>query len=40
MKDLNLGDILENGSRVDVIMRLDNKYKENLFKLKGLSDGK
>ena len=35
MKDLNLGDILENGSRVDVIMRLDNKYKENLFKLKG-----
>ena len=35
MKDLNLGDILENGSRVDVIMRLDNKYKENLFKLNG-----
>lgn len=35
MKDLNLGDILENDSRVDVIMRLDNKFNEPLFKLPG-----
>jgi hypothetical protein len=35
MKDLDLGDILENGSRVDVIMKLDNKYKENLYWMPG-----
>jgi len=34
MKDLNLGDILENGSRVDVIMKLKNIYSENLYKIK------
>jgi hypothetical protein len=35
MKDLNLGDILENGSRVDVLMTIDNKLKENFYKFPG-----
>jgi len=35
MKDLNLGDVLENGSSVDAIMRIDNKNNKPLFKLPG-----
>jgi hypothetical protein len=35
MQHLELGDILENGSRVDVTMKLDNIYKEDLYKLPG-----
>ena len=35
MKDLNLGDILENGSRVDVLMKVDNKFNEPYYKLVG-----
>lgn len=31
MKDLNLGDILENGSRVDVVMKVDNKFDEPYY---------
>lgn len=33
MQSLNLGDILENGSRVDVQMKVDNKYDEKFYKL-------
>jgi hypothetical protein len=36
MKDLDLGAILENGSRVQIILRLENRdYREKLYKLKG-----
>ena len=35
MKDINLGEILENGSRVDAIMKIDNKYKETYYKFLG-----
>jgi hypothetical protein len=35
MKDLNLGDILENGSRVDVLMKIDNKLNEHFYKFVG-----
>ena len=35
MEDLNLGDILENGSRVNVLMKLDNAANEKLFKIQG-----
>jgi hypothetical protein len=31
MQNLNLGDILENGSRVDVVMKVDNKFHENYY---------
>jgi hypothetical protein len=31
MKDLNLGDILENGSRVDALMKIDNKFNETYY---------
>lgn len=31
MKDLNLGDILENGSRVDALMKIDNKFNEKYY---------
>jgi len=31
MKDLNLGDILENGSRVDALMKIDNKFDEKYY---------
>jgi hypothetical protein len=33
MKDVNLGDILENGSRVDAIMKIDNKFSEGMYRL-------
>jgi hypothetical protein len=33
MKDVNLGDILENGSRVDAIMKIDNKFSESMYRL-------
>jgi hypothetical protein len=36
MKDLNLGDILENGSRVTALMKIDNDKKLELYKLEGL----
>jgi hypothetical protein len=40
MKDLNLGDILENGSRVDSVMQIDNtNYKEALYKIPNGVDG-
>lgn len=35
MNELNLGDILESGSRVDVIMKVDNKLNENFYKFEG-----
>jgi hypothetical protein len=35
MKDLDLGDILENDSRVNVVMKLDNIYNEPFYKLPG-----
>ena len=35
MKDLNLGDILENGSRVNALMKIDNTCNENLYKIPG-----
>lgn len=36
MKNLQPGDILENGSRVHVTMKLENRdFKENLYKIKG-----
>jgi hypothetical protein len=35
MKDLDLGDILENDSRVDVVMKLDNVNNEPLYWLPG-----
>jgi hypothetical protein len=31
MQDLNLGDILENGSRVDALMKIDNKFNEKYY---------
>jgi hypothetical protein len=31
MKDLNLGDILENGSKVEVLMKIDNKFNEKYY---------
>jgi hypothetical protein len=31
MKDLNLGDILENGSRVHALMKIDNKFNEKYY---------
>jgi hypothetical protein len=34
MKDLNLGDILENGSRVNALMKIDNNDNEDLYILK------
>jgi hypothetical protein len=40
MNELNLGDILESGSRVDVIMKVDNKLNEYFYKFGGKgSDG-
>jgi hypothetical protein len=36
MTDLNLGDVLENGSRVDAIMKIDNKFNEKFYKFKGI----
>jgi len=36
MKNLNLGDILENGSRVTALMKIDNVLKEDLFQLTDL----
>jgi len=40
MKDLNLGDILENGSRVDALMKIDNKFNEKYYIIhkKGLDE--
>jgi len=38
MSDLNLGDILESGSRVDVIMKIDNKLNEKFYKFSTGSD--
>lgn len=40
MKDLNLGDILENGSRVDALMKIDNKFNEKYYVIpkKGVDD--
>jgi len=35
MKDLDLGDILENNSRVDAVMKIDNLKKEDFYKLPG-----
>lgn len=36
MKDLLLGDILENGSRVQIILKLENRnFREKLYKFKG-----
>jgi hypothetical protein len=35
MKDLDLGDMLQNGSRVDAVMRLSNVTEEPLYKLPG-----
>ena len=35
MKNLNLGDILENGSRVNAIMKIDNVENQDLYLLKG-----
>jgi len=40
MKDLNLGDILENGSRVDVLMTIDNKLNERFYKFPGKGPNK
>lgn len=34
MKNLNLGDILENGSRVTALMKIDNDKKQDLYELK------
>lgn len=34
MKDLNLGDILENGSRVNAVMKIDNYENQDLYMLK------
>lgn len=34
MKNLSLGDILENGSRVNAVMKIDNSEKQNLYLLK------
>jgi hypothetical protein len=34
MKNLSLGDILENGSRVNAVMKIDNNEKQNLYVLK------
>jgi len=40
MKDLKLGDVLENGSRVDSIMQIDNRnYREKLYKIPNGVDG-
>ena len=36
MKNLNLGDILENGSRVTALMKIDNDKKQDLYELKGM----
>ena len=33
MKDIHLGDILENGSRVNAVMKIDNQDKEDLYKI-------
>ena len=40
MKNLNLGDILENGSRVDALMKIDNKYNEKYYTIpnKGIDE--
>ena len=35
IKDLNLGDILENDSRVNILMKLDNTENEKLYKIAG-----
>lgn len=35
MKDLNLGDILENGARVNALMKIDNHEKQDLYILQG-----
>lgn len=35
MKNLNLGDILENGSRVNAVMKIDNYENQNLYLIKG-----
>ena len=35
IKELNLGDILENGSRVNILMKLDNTENEKLYKIAG-----
>lgn len=35
IKDINLGDILENGSRVQATMKIDNSQKEHMFIIKG-----
>jgi hypothetical protein len=35
MNELNLGDILESGSRVDVIMKIDNKFDDCFYKFTG-----
>ena len=34
MKNLSFGDILENGSRVNAVMKIDNSEKQNLYLLK------
>lgn len=36
MKNLNLGDILDNGSRVTALMKIDNDKKLDLYQLKGM----
>jgi len=35
MKELNLGDILENGSKVIAVMKIDNSDNDSLYKLEG-----
>ena len=32
MKDINLGDILEDGSKVTAVMKIDNDQKEKLYR--------
>jgi len=39
MKDLNLGDILENGSIVEATMKINNTKREKLYKIKDGVDG-
>lgn len=39
MKDLDLGVILENGSRVDTVMRINNTRNEPYYKLRSNKDG-
>lgn len=40
MQELNLGDILQNGSRVNVVMKIDNNMNDKLYKIPGKGVGK